>query len=154
MIPVLVDRERNTRSATGFKKLSIMRQISVRLLPGQDLRAEIERLGKEHAISAGCVVSLVGNLSKVCLRMADGKTVKEWMGSYEIVSVTGTISPEESHIHISVSDQEGAVIGGHLKTGSVVGVTAELILLVFDDVTYTREYEASTGYDMLVVKKK
>ncbi len=38
--------------------------------------------------------------------------------------------------------------------GSVVGVTAELILLVFDDVTYTREYEASTGYDMLVVKKK
>lgn len=131
-----------------------MRQISARLLPGQDLRAEIERLGKEHAISAGCVVSLVGNLSKVCLRMADGKTVKEWMGSHEIVSATGTISPEESHIHISVSDQEGAVIGGHLKMGSIVGVTVELVILVFDDVTYAREYEASTGYDMLVVKKK
>ncbi len=137
-----------------LKESEYMRQISARLLPGQDLRAEIERLGKEYAIQAGCVVCLVGNLSRVCLRMADGKTVKEWMGSYEIVSVTGTISPEESHIHISVSDQEGAVIGGHLKMGSIVGVTAELVLLVFDDVTYAREYEASTGYDMLVVKKK
>ncbi len=138
----------------GIKKTRYMRQISVRLLPGQDLRAEIERLGKEHAISAGCIVSLVGNLSKICLRMADGKTVKEWVGSYEIVSVTGTISPEESHVHLSVSDQDGTVIGGHLKMGSLVGVTAELVILVFDDVTYSREYEASTGYDMLVVKKK
>jgi predicted DNA-binding protein with PD1-like motif len=138
----------------GIKKTRYMRQISARLLPGQDLRAEIERLGKEHAVQAGCVVSLVGNLSKVCLRMADGKTVKEWLGSYEIVSATGTISPEESHIHISVSDQEGAVIGGHLKMGSLVGVTTELVMLVFDDVTYSREYEAATGYEMLVVKKK
>ena len=131
-----------------------MRQISKRLLPGQDLRGEIERLTKEANVHAGCVVSLVGNLSRVCLRMADGKTVKDWEGSYEIVSATGTISPEESHVHISVSDQDGAVIGGHLKIGSIVGVTAELVLLIFDDVNYSREYEASTGYDMLVVKPK
>ncbi len=131
-----------------------MRQFSARLLPGQDLREEIERLAKAENVHAGCVVSLVGNLSRVCLRMADGKTVKEWNGSYEIVSATGTISPEESHIHIAVSDQEGNVVGGHLKLGSIVGVTAELVFLIFDDVTYAREYEASTGYDMLAVKPK
>lgn len=131
-----------------------MKQYSVRLLPGQDLRIEIEQLFLKERLQAACVVSLVGNLSNVILRMADGKTVKEWVGSYEIVSATGTISPEESHIHIAVSDQEGNVIGGHLKMGSIVGVTVELVLLAFDDVTYSREYEASTGYDMLVVKKK
>lgn len=131
-----------------------MKQFSKRLLPGEDLRQEIERFANASSIQAGCVVSLVGNLSKVCLRMADGKTVKEWMGSYEIVSATGTISPEESHIHISVSDQEGNVIGGHLKLGSIVGVTVELVLLAFDDMVYAREYEESTGYDMLVVKPK
>lgn len=130
-----------------------MRQCSKRLLPGQDLREEIERYANAEHIHAGCVVSLVGNLSRVCLRMADGKTVKEWSGSYEIVSATGTISPEESHIHIAVSDQDGVVIGGHLKKGTIVGVTVELVLLSFEDVTYSREFEASTGYDMLVVKQ-
>jgi predicted DNA-binding protein with PD1-like motif len=129
-----------------------MRQCSKRLIPGQDLRFEIERFAKECEVKAGCVISLVGNLTNVCLRMADGKTVKEWTGSYEIVSATGTISPEESHIHIAVSDQEGNVVGGHLKMGSIVGVTVELVLLAFEDVIYAREYEASTGYEMLVVK--
>lgn len=131
-----------------------MRQLSKRLLPRQDLRKEIENLAKEHSVKAGCVISLVGNLTKVVLRMADGKTVKEWNGSYEIVSVTGTISPEESHIHISVSDQEGNVVGGHLKVGTIVGVTTELVILAFDDVEYSREFEESTGYEMLVVKTK
>jgi len=131
-----------------------MRQFSFRLTPGQDLRREIEALAKRERLCAGCVLSLVGNLSHVVLRMADGKTVKEWNGSYEIVSATGTISPEESHIHISVSDQEGGVVGGHLKMGSIVGVTCEVVLLAFDDVLYSREFEASTGYDMLVVKTK
>lgn len=130
-----------------------MQQFSFRLTPGQDLRLEIEAVAKREQLSAGCVLSLVGNLSHVVLRMADGKTVKEWDGSYEIVSATGTISPEESHIHIAVSDQEGVVMGGHLKKRSIVGVTCEVVLLVFDDVVYSREFEASTGYDMLVVKK-
>ncbi|MBP9762247.1 DNA-binding protein [Patescibacteria group bacterium] len=131
-----------------------MRDYSKRLLPGQDLRLAIEAFAKEHGVKAGCVVSLVGNLSKVVLRMADGKTVKEWEGLYEIVSATGTISPEESHIHIAVSDQEGKVIGGHLKVGTIIDLTAELVVLAFDDVEYSREYEEATGYDMLVVKNK
>lgn len=131
-----------------------MRQFSFRLTSGQDLRLEIEAVARREHLSAGCVLSLVGNLSHVVLRMADGKTVKEWDGSYEIVSATGTISPEESHIHIAVSDQSGNVIGGHLKKGSIIGVTCEVVLLAFDDVVYSREFEASTGYDMLVVKKR
>lgn len=131
-----------------------MKQLSVRLTPGQDLRCEIEQHATQAGVRAGCIVSLVGNLTKVVLRMADGKTIKEWEGTYEIVSATGTISPEESHIHIAVSDTEGNVIGGHLKTGTIVGVTCEVVLLVFEDVTYSREYEAETGYDMLVVRRE
>lgn len=46
------------------------------------------------------------------------------------------------------------MVGGHLKPGTIVGVTAELVILSFDDVLYSREYEASTGYEMLVVKEK
>lgn len=131
-----------------------MKQLSVRLLPGQDLREEIERLARAHSVQAGVVISLVGNLTKAILRMADGETIKEWNGSYEIVSATGTISPEESHIHLALSDQEGKVFGGHLKKGTIVGVTCEVVLLTFDDVVYSRVYEEETGYDMLVVKTK
>ncbi len=131
-----------------------MRQFSVRLTAGQDLCGEIEHLASKEGIKAACVVSLVGHLTKAVLRMADGKTVKEWEGSYEIVSATGTISPEALHMHIAVSDQEGSVIGGHLKMGSIVGMTCEVVFLIFDDVIYSREHEARTGYDELVVKPK
>lgn len=96
-------------------------------------------------------MSLVGSLTKLRLRVADGKTVSEWDKQFEIVSATGTISADDCHIHVAAADQSGAVIGGHLKPGCTIGTTVELVVLVFDDVIYKRTPDQSTGYDELLI---
>ena len=128
-----------------------MKQYSVRLHRGDDLRGAIEKISQEKGIQAGCVISSVGSLEKVRLRMADGSTVKELNGPFEIVSVTGTLSVNDSHIHLCVADSSGQVFGGHLKEGSIVHTTVELILLAFSDEQFSREMDPETGYEEWVV---
>lgn len=126
-----------------------MRQITKRLKRGQDLREGIESLVKENDIKAGVIISVVGGLKSAKLRMGDGKTVESWDEALEIVSGTGTLSQDDCHIHVSLSRQDGSVIGGHLKHGCIVKETAEIVLLVFDNVKYVRKPDESTGYDEL-----
>ncbi|PIR86960.1 MAG: DUF296 domain-containing protein [Candidatus Harrisonbacteria bacterium CG10_big_fil_rev_8_21_14_0_10_49_15] len=128
-----------------------MKQITKRLLPGQDLRAEIEKIVKEQEIKAGVILSGVGSLTNLRLRMAGAKEVKEWSGEFEIVSITGTLSQADCHLHLSASNPEGTVIGGHLKQGCIIGTTCELVLMIFEEVEYKRAPDPSTGYDELEV---
>lgn len=129
-----------------------MHQITERLVPGQDLRKEIQRIAITQNVNAGVILSIVGCLTSLRLRVADGRTIREWKDSFELVSGTGTISQNDCHIHISASDQEGHVFGGHLKEGCVVGTTVELVILVFDDVRYERAPDAVTGYNELAIE--
>src|SRR3989344_3925995 len=129
-----------------------MRQITKRFLHGQDYRAEIEKLAEEHNITAGVLLSAIGSFLPAKLRMAGGKVVKEWNEPLEIVSGTGTISTNGIHVHVSGSDINGNVVGGHLMYGCMVNFTAEIVILAFDDVTYKREPDEHTGYNELVIE--
>ncbi len=96
---------------------------------------------------------MVGCVTKLTLRVADGKTVKTWDEPFELVSATGTLSQTGCHVHISSSNQEGITYGGHLKEGCLVGTTVELVIAVFEDIEYYREPDEQTGYEELVVRK-
>ncbi|MDP4000685.1 MAG: DNA-binding protein [bacterium] len=129
-----------------------MRQITTRLKNGEDLKEGIVRIVKENNVKAGVIVSAVGCVSKASLRIADGKTVKTWDKPFEIVSITGTVSVNGCHIHISLSDTDGMIVGGHVKEGCIINTTAEIVILNFDDTEYLRSPDATTGYDELEVK--
>jgi predicted DNA-binding protein with PD1-like motif len=126
-------------------------QITIRLKPGQDLKQEIENLVKQKDIKAGVIVSVVGSLTKAVLRIADGVNTKQWDKPFEIVSGTGTVSVNGCHIHISIADQEGIVLGGHLKQGCIINTTAEIVILFFTDSEFKRISDESTGYNELLV---
>ena len=128
-----------------------MRDYTFRLKPGQDLFDSIVLLLKEKNIRAGCVLSGVGSLTHVTLRLANRDFFSEYDGHYEIVSITGTVSIHGSHLHISVSGGDGETIGGHLVSGCVIYTTAEIVIGIFDDVVYKREFSEDSGYDELVV---
>ncbi|MFZ5819114.1 MAG: PPC domain-containing DNA-binding protein [Chloroflexota bacterium] len=131
-----------------------MQALTVRLEPGEDLFAQIERLVTEKNIEAGCVLSAVGSLTHATLRLANRDFHSEYDGHFEIVSMTGTVSVHGSHLHISISDGDGKTIGGHLAPGCKVYTTVELALGIFADVVYTREMCEKSGYEELVIRPR
>lgn len=127
---------------------------ALRLTKGDDLKESIIKFSKEKGISAGCVLSGVGCVSHAKIRLAKGEDFLEKEEAYEIVSITGTISLDGVHIHISLSDVTGKTIGGHLTDGCIINTTCELIILELPNYTFTREMDESTGYKELVIKEK
>ena len=125
-----------------------------RLKPGQDLFDEIETFVHEKHIEAGCILSAVGSLTHATLRLANRDHYNEYDGHFEVVSMTGTVSVHGSHLHIAISDGDGVTTGGHLVSGCKIYTTAEMVLAVFEDVVYKREFAVDSGYEELVVYKK
>ena len=105
-------------------------------------------------IEAGCVLSSVGSLTHATLRLANNSNYSEYDGYFEIVSLTSTVSIHGSHLHISISDNDGRTIGGHLVSGCKIHTTAEMVIAAFDEVVYKREFAEDSGYEELVVYKK
>jgi predicted DNA-binding protein with PD1-like motif len=125
-----------------------------RLKPGKDLRKEISSFVKEHQIEAGWIASCVGSLTDYNIRFANQENGSRGSGHFEIVSLTGTVSVNGSHIHISISDSTGKTIGGHLLDENIVYTTAEIIIQESDEFVFTREKDGSTPWEELQVKKR
>ncbi len=129
-----------------------MKVMPLRLQPGADLRQALEAWMGEQEEQAGCVLSAVGSLSLAQLRFAGATQATAIRGDLEILSLSGTLSPDGSHLHIAVADRSGAVIGGHLCAGSLVRTTAELVIGLLPDWRFSRELDPATGYAELVIK--
>ena len=105
-----------------------MKVVPLRLQPGADLRQALEAWMGEQQEQAGCLISAVGSLSLAQLRLAGASETTTICGELEILSLSGTLSPDGAHLHIAVADSSGATMGGHLGVGSLVGTTAELVI--------------------------
>lgn len=125
-----------------------------RLRPGQDLKKELLYYCQMHSLHGACIVSAVGSLNKAHIRLSGGKDVVEFQGPFEIVSLNGTLSSSGIHLHMSISNFDGKVIGGHLMDGCEIHTTAEIVLLENNDLLFTREADGHTGYKELIIKKR
>ena len=99
-----------------------------RLKPGEYLRRSIEAMVKEKNITAGWINTCVGSLTDYTIRFANQQEGNNGSGHFEIVSLTGTVSVNGSHLHISISDSVGKTIGGHLLEGCKIYTTAEMVI--------------------------
>jgi len=135
-----------------------MKLHTFRLTPGNDLKTEIEAFVKAHNIQAGFIVTCVGGLQQACMRMAgatpQNQDIRTYEGDFEITSLVGTVSVNGVHLHISISDKNGANLGGHLKEGTIIHPTAEIVVGEDEQAVYTREPDSETGFDELVVRTK
>jgi len=128
-----------------------MKVVPLRLQPDADLRRALEAWMGEQGEQAGCLISAVGSLSVAQLRLAGATEATTIQGELEILSLSGTLSPDGAHLHIAVSDSQGAVIGGHLCAGSLVRTTAELVIGLLPDWRFNRELDPATGYPELQI---
>lgn len=128
--------------------------IPFRLLPGEDLREGIDRVVKSNRIEAGWISTCAGSLTDYAIRFANQPDASTGSGHFEIVSLTGTVSLNGSHLHISISDSTGYTLGGHLMPGCKIYTTAEIVLMYSDEYIFKREKDGSTPWEELKVYKK
>jgi len=129
-----------------------MRSLPIRLRPQQDLRSALQAILADHHVSAAFVVQGIGSLSSARIRFAGMNEATEVQGDLEILTLAGSLSPDGVHLHMTVSDAEGRVIGGHVAPGCIVRTTAEILLALLPDHRFSRAPDAESGWDELVVR--
>ena len=126
--------------------------VAWRFAPGEDLRRSLESKLAGEAYTAGWVCAAVGSLNEATLRFAAHHAASSLAGPLELISLSGTFSPDGIHLHASVADGAGRMSGGHLDYGCVVRTTAELVcVLCTGELSFRRELDERTGYKELVV---
>ena len=116
----------------------------VRLNPYEDLIQCIWKYARVTGIKAASVVSGVGSLIQTNIRYANQENSTSLRGYFEIVSLTGNIdyqsenSTGSGHLHISVSDNQGVTIGGHLSAGNIVYTTVEITIIEIVNAIFKR----------------
>lgn len=128
-----------------------MQALPLRLNPGDDLRASVVAALAASGHAAGFVLQGIGSLSVAQLRFAGVPQPSELRGDLEILTLAGSISPDGAHLHMSVSDAQGRVMGGHVGAGCIVRTTAELLLALLPGQRFTREHDPLTGYAELKI---
>ena len=129
-----------------------MKTFAFRLQPGQDLKKELVSFTKEKNIQAGFILTCVGSLRHATLRLADENIIKNFEKKFEIVSLVGTLCQDGTHLHISLADENGLCIGGHLLEGCLIYSTAEIVLGEIDDALFSRKADPATGFRELNVE--
>lgn len=129
-----------------------MNIFATRLKPDQDLKTSIISFTKQNNIQAGFILTAVGSLNQATLRFANQNAPQVLKEKFEIVSLVGTLSTHGIHLHISLSDQNGKTIGGHLLEGCLVYTTAEIVIGTSEDYMFLRSLDGSTGYQELEIK--
>ncbi|CAN7942739.1 unnamed protein product [Ixodes hexagonus] len=130
----------------------------LRLKPGDALKASLRKAISDLGLGAAFVVSCVGSVQSFTLRYASdvhGNTKAETRNErMEILSLTGTLSGNDrGHLHASLGDVNGHVIGGHVIEMEVY-TTAELVIGELTDAKFERIDDPETGCEELVVSAR
>ncbi|GAV07573.1 hypothetical protein RvY_17392-1 [Ramazzottius varieornatus] len=138
-------------------KSSTTETYMIRLRPGQEIKTCLENLVEKNKLQAAFVMTAVGSVTKATLRFAHDagsstNRIHTFEEQMEIVSLVGTLN-EEAHLHISLSDKDGKVIGGHVMGDLIVFTTCEVVIGNCAGLRVTRPFDASTGFPELACNK-
>ena len=108
----------------------------MRIDPNEEILEQLNKIAKEENISLA-QVSAIGAVDDFTVGVFDPKKKEyhslRFQGTYEIVSLSGTISKMDGeiylHIHMSAGDGSGSVVGGHLNQ-AIVSATAEVVIQI------------------------
>lgn len=125
----------------------------VRLDPGEEILEQVKAVSLRENIQLATVQGL-GAVNEITVGVFD-TAAKEYhanhfQGSYEIVSLTGTISTMNGeyycHLHLSAGDAQGHVVGGHLNKARI-SATAELVITILPG-TVDRAFSPEVGLNL------
>ena len=130
-----------------------MRFLPLRLVPGNDLRPTLEALVRQAFPNGAFVVCGIGSLCDPQLRLAGADEATRFAGDHEILTLSGTVTPQGAHLHMSIGSATGEVRGGHVVQGNFVRTTVEILLVEASEWSMSRALDARTGYSELTVRR-
>ena len=125
---------------------------ALRLVPGQDLSLALKEWTIANNIQAAAIVTCVGSLSQSHLRLANRDSGSRFHQKMEILALSGTLSPDGPHLHVSLADGDGRCIGGHILDGCLVHTTAEIVICELPGIQFSRQFDEKTGYRELKIQ--
>lgn len=126
----------------------------LRLFPGQELLTELRSFMQTYRLKAAFIAASVGSLTDVSLRFA-GQTDKNYFsGTFEIISLSGTLDENGEHLHLAISDGMGRMMGGHVMPGCIIRTTLELVLGELTSLEFNRTHCHLSGYEELDISKR
>ncbi len=143
-----------TASPPVHAEINSMQYAAFRLKPGTDLKAALQQWADLNDVDAAVILSAVGSLTDYAIRFANQPEASVGQGHFEITSMTGTLSKNGSHLHLTVADETGHCLGGHLMEGCRIYTTAEVVIGLLPDHEFLRVTDETYGYKELKVKKK
>jgi len=122
---------------------------------GEDLLAAIEKAATKADVRSGVFI-LMGALQKARFGfyLEEGRFEPiEIERNLDITSCIGNLAEEDGrlviHAHMTVSDSEGKVYGGHVLSGCRIWIRAELVIFPTEGVQLKRSYDAALGLHVL-----
>ena len=125
----------------------------IRLDPGEDIVEQVQAIARQEGIQLATVQGL-GAVNDFTVGVFDTVSkqyhANHFQGSYEIVSLTGTITTMDGdvycHLHMSAGDAQGHVVGGHLNR-AVISATGELVVTAIPG-TVDRKFNEEIGLNL------
>ncbi len=77
----------------------------------------ITRLCATEPITCRRIAGCTGSLTDVALRYAGQEATTSLTGTFEVISLNGTLELTGEHLHLAVSDPYGVMLGGHMMRG-------------------------------------
>ena len=125
----------------------------IRLDPGEDIVEQVQAIARQEGIQLATVQGL-GAVNDFTVGVFDTVSkqyhANHFQGSYEIVSLTGTITTMSGdvycHLHMSAGDAQSHVVGGHLNR-AVISATGELVVTAIPG-TVDRKFSEEIGLNL------
>ncbi len=110
--------------------------IIARIDKGEEILDKVKEIALKEEIKLASVQALgaIQQFTAGVFKTDEKKYLaNEFEGSFEIVSLTGTINTMDgefyTHLHMSAANEKGQVFGGHLNR-AVVSATCEMVITV------------------------
>jgi hypothetical protein len=130
----------------------------VRLDVGEEINMTLKKFCDDQGITSGKVMGIgvmrQARISYFDIEMLDyiHKDISDYV---EVTSLMGNISIMDGevfpHLHVTISDVNFNVLGGHLSSG-VIGVTGEIIIDTFEGRIERKLYQ-ETGFRLLALEE-
>ena len=123
----------------NFKKIHILR-----VDPGEDILASVEKFIADANLQQAVVLGGYGTMAAYHLhwvmhnRIPTDNFFRKGEGGIEILAMNGLVVESQPHIHVALSNPDGA-FGGHLEPSCIAYVVCEIFFGELEGPTLTRQ---------------